>query len=74
MVCAGAEKIGNVMNERFDLDHLCVMIKPGFLAVILPEGMKLIDQKFAIWAQRLRCLGEDKVQIRNMFEDEIADN
>src|SRR6266498_4626759 len=74
IVSCRAKEIRNIMDERVHFNFLFILVKPGFLPIILSEGMKFIDEEFTARTKCPSGFGENKREILNMFQHKITDN
>ena len=63
-----------MVNESVYLDLFLISDKPGFLTVVLPERMQLIDKKIARWAQGPGSFMEYRRQIFDVLQHKVAED
>src|SRR4026208_2190927 len=63
-----------MMNKSFHFDSFIFPVKPCLAAFILFEGMQLVDEKARFVLQDSRGFREDEGKVRDVFQNEIADN
>ena len=71
-VFGGVQEIRDVMDKSRNLYRFLVMLKPGFGPLVLPEGMKLGNEKEPALDQTARCFREYVGEVFNVLEHEVA--
>ena|ERR1051325_5054359 len=62
------------MHKSWNLNPLMISLKPRHDAAILPKRMKLADEDSSVSGEYARSFTQDKPQILDVFEHEIARN
>src|SRR5690349_8414624 len=62
-----------MVHKCRDFGHAFIALKYCLLAFILPERMKLVDQKSSFSGQNSSTLREDEGQVFDMLQDEVTD-
>src|SRR5215216_5256537 len=62
------------MGESVHFDFFFISVEASLLAIVLPEGMQLVDEEISIWLEHALRLAEYEIQVRNVFQHQVAND